>query len=74
MNYTIKLNTIEKVKSFINEISKIDGDFDLIADKHFVVDAKSIMGIFSLDLARPLTLSGRTDSKELKQLAEKYPA
>ena len=51
----ICLNTVEKVKGFVNAISPLDGDFDLVSDR-YVVDAKSIMGIFSLDLSKPLKL------------------
>ncbi|MDR2649231.1 MAG: HPr family phosphocarrier protein [Clostridiales bacterium] len=49
------LNTIDKVKGFVNVISTHDGDFDLSSDR-YVVDAKSIMGIFSLDLGKTLRL------------------
>ncbi len=52
----ISLNTIDKVKSFVNEISKFDTDFDLVSGR-YVIDAKSIMGIFSLDLSKPIDLS-----------------
>ena len=45
----ISLNSIDKVKSFVNEITKFDYDFDLVSGR-YVIDAKSIMGIFSLDL------------------------
>ena len=45
----ISLNSIDKVKSFVNEINKFDFDFDLVSGR-YVIDAKSIMGIFSLDL------------------------
>ncbi|MCL1787747.1 MAG: HPr family phosphocarrier protein [Defluviitaleaceae bacterium] len=51
----ISLNTVEKVKGFVNTLAPLDGDFDLVSDR-YVVDAKSIMGIFSLDLSKPLTL------------------
>lgn len=51
----ISLDTIEKVKSFVNAVNRLDGDFDLISER-YVIDAKSIMGIFSLDLSKPLTL------------------
>ena len=56
MSVLIKLNTIEKVRSFVNLISKYDGDFQLERGR-YVVDAKSIMGIFSLNLAEPLRLN-----------------
>ncbi|MCQ2506780.1 MAG: HPr family phosphocarrier protein, partial [Lachnospiraceae bacterium] len=49
----ISLNTIDKVKSFVNDISRFDSDFDLVSGR-YVIDAKSIMGIFSLDLAKPI--------------------
>lgn len=52
----ISLNTIDKVKSFVNEITKFDNDFDLVSGR-YVIDAKSIMGIFSLDLTKPIDLN-----------------
>lgn len=52
----ISLNSIDKVKSFVNEITKYDYDFDLVSGR-YVIDAKSIMGIFSLDLSRPIDLN-----------------
>ena len=51
----ICLDSIDKVKSFVNEITKFDSDFDLISGR-YVIDAKSIMGIFSLDLSKPIDL------------------
>ena len=51
----ISLNSIDKVKSFVNDISKFDYDFDLVSGR-YVIDAKSIMGIFSLDLSKPINL------------------
>ena len=50
----ISLNSIDKVKSFVNDITKFDYDFDLVSGR-YVIDAKSIMGIFSLDLSKPST-------------------
>ena len=45
---SISLNSIEKVKSFVNEINKYECDYDLISGR-YIIDAKSIMGIFSLE-------------------------
>lgn len=56
----ISLNSIDKVKSFVNEITKFDTDFDLVSGR-YVIDAKSIMGIFSLDLSKELTLNIHSD-------------
>ena len=52
----ISLNSIDKVKSFVNDLTKFDTDFDLISGR-YVIDAKSIMGIFSLDLSKPIDLT-----------------
>ena len=52
----ISLNSIDKVKSFVNDITKFDYDFVLVSGR-YVIDAKSIMGIFSLDLSRPIDLN-----------------
>ena len=50
----ISLNSIDKVKSFVNDITKFD--YDLVSGR-YVIDAKSIMGIFSLDLSKPIDLN-----------------
>ena len=52
----ISLNSIDKVKSFVNVITKFDYDFDLVSGR-YVIDAKSIMGIFSLDLSKSIELN-----------------
>jgi len=52
----ISLNSIDKVKSFVNDITRFDCDFDLVSGR-YVIDAKSIMGIFSLDLSKPIDLN-----------------
>ena len=58
----ICLNSIEKVKSFVNDITKFDVEFDLVSGR-YVIDAKSIMGIFSLDLSKPIDLSIHADEE-----------
>ena len=57
----ISLNSIDKVKSFVNDITKFDVDFDLVSGR-YVIDAKSIMGIFSLDLSKPIDLNIHADT------------
>ena len=52
---TIRLNSIDKVKEFVRVITNFDNDFDVRSGR-YTVDGKSILGIFSLDLARPLEL------------------
>lgn len=70
----ISLNSIDKVKSFVNDITKFDYDFDLVSGR-YVIDAKSIMGIFSLDLSKPIDLNihaegGNTD--EIMEVIKSY--
>ena len=56
----VLLSSINDVKNFVNIVSKYDFDIDL-ASGRYVVDAKSIMGIFSLDLAKPIEVQLHTD-------------
>ena len=63
----ISLSSIDKVKSFVNDISKFDFDFDLVSGR-YVIDAKSIMGIFSLDLSKPIDLNIHTDGADLENV------
>lgn len=57
---TVSLASINDVKSFVNIVSKYYFDVDLISGR-YVVDAKSIMGIFSLDLSKPIDVEVMTD-------------
>ena len=59
----ISLNSIDKVKSFVNDLTRFNTDFDLVSGR-YVVDAKSIMGIFSLDLSKPIDLNIQADDGE----------
>ena len=63
----ISLNSIDKVKSFVNDISKFDFDFDLVSGR-YVIDAKSIMGIFSLDLSKPINLNIHAEGSTLDSI------
>ena len=56
----ISLNSIDKVKSFVNAITQFEFDFDLISGR-YVIDAKSIMGIFSLDLSKEVEMEVHSD-------------
>ena len=58
---TIKLSLAENVKSFVNIVNRHAYDIDLRAGRH-VVDAKSILGIFSLDLSKPITMEVYDDN------------
>ena len=57
---TIKLTQAEEVKEFVNTVNRYEYEMDLRAGRH-VVDAKSILGIFSLDLSKPISLEVYSD-------------
>lgn len=59
----ISLNSIDKVKAFVNDLAKFDVDFDLVSGR-YIIDAKSIMGIFSLDLSKPIDLNVHSATEE----------
>ena len=51
----ISINTVEKVKSFVAKIATVPCDVDIMVGR-YVIDAKSILGIFSVDISKPLRL------------------
>ena len=65
----IRLSTIEDIRNFSAAVIAFDYDIDLHSGR-YLVDAKSIMGIFSLDLLNPIELVAHTDSPEA--LIEKH--
>ena len=60
---TIRLSSIDDVKVFLNEINMLPFDADLVSGR-YTVDAKSIMGIFSLNLSQPIELVIHSDNEE----------
>ena len=63
----VSLNSIDKVKTLVSDINRFDFDFDLVSGR-YVIDAKSIMGIFSLDLSRPIDLNIHADGDKLDEV------
>ena len=71
---TISLKTFGDVQEFVNILMKFAFDIDLVSGR-YIVDAKSIMGIYSLDLTKPIELQAHTDDAEdLFTAIEKYIA
>ena len=60
----IKLSNVQDIREFVNVIILADYDVDLVQGR-YVIDAKSIMGIFSLDLLSPITLVAHTDNADV---------
>ncbi len=59
----ISLTTIEQVKSFANDIIAVDYELD-VSSERYVINAKSILGLFSLDLTKPLQLTIHADDSD----------
>ena len=59
----IKLSTVQDIRNFVNITATIDEDIDLSSGR-YIVDAKSIMGIFSLDLLSPIELTVHADNAD----------
>lgn len=67
--FTIRLKEINNVKEFVNTVSKFEEDVDLVSGR-YTIDAKSIMGIFSIDLAKPIEVivHGDNEARYAKEL------
>lgn len=62
-SFDIFLKSIVDVKKFVNIVNTYDYDIDLESGR-YLIDAKSIMGIFSLDLAKPITIHLHSDDTQ----------
>ena len=68
----VRLATINDVKQFVHLVNRYPFDIDLVSGR-YVVDAKSIMGIFSLDLSQPILVKVHSDeAEELLSALEVY--
>jgi phosphotransferase system HPr-like phosphotransfer protein len=67
----INLPTVETAQKFVMLISPLPGQFDLLSED-YVLDAKSLMGIFKLDLAKPIKLRIEKDTKETMQVINQF--
>lgn len=70
----VSLGNIDKVKKFVSHVTRFDTDMDLVSDR-YVVDAKSILGIFSMDLSKPLKLqihAGGEDAGRILESLKEY--
>ena len=65
----VSLGTIESVKNFVTKITEFEEDFDLIQGK-YVIDANSVLGIFSIDLSKPVLLRINAEGDRLEEIKE----
>ena len=69
----VNLNSIDKVKKFVRMMSNIEDNIDLVSGR-YIVDAKSLLGIFSLDLSKPIKLefNGSKNEESIKKLLREF--
>ena len=67
----IKLNATKEVQEFVNAATKCDFDIDIYYNR-FLIDAKSILGILSMDLTKVLTVECHGESKEFDRTLKKF--
>lgn len=67
----IYLNSFDKIKKFVNVTCKLECDLNLISGR-CIVDGKSIIGIFSLDLSKPIEMNINNTQNNLNDILEKF--
>jgi len=67
----VSLPTVEAVQRFVERISPLDGQFDLLSDE-YILDAKSLMGIFRLNLTEPIKLRIEKDTKQAMEAISQF--
>ena len=68
--FRVALNEIDKVKVFVNTVSKYPFNVEIMSGR-YIIDAKSIMGVFSIDLSKPVKLCINSDDKNNVNKLEK---
>lgn len=71
MTFNVLINSIDDVKNFVNIVNRYSCDIDLVSGR-YVVDAKSIMGIFSLDLTKSIKVEVHSDDKQISEDLKPY--
>ncbi len=69
----ITINNIDKVRRFVDIVSRFDCDIDLVSG-HTMVDAKSILGIFSLNIMKPMTMIIHDDADKVQVIKNSLKA
>ncbi len=72
MEVKVLLNSIEKIKSFVGIARQTDCDIDLISGKNIFLDAKSLMGILSCNVTKPLILDIHADDDEMDEILQRF--
>lgn len=69
----VRFHNPSEVREFVNAASKCDFDIDIFYNS-IIVDAKSILGILSMDLRRPMQVRGYGENEDFNRVLQKYAA
>lgn len=69
VNFEVLINTIDKVKDFVATVSAFNADMDIVSGR-YTINAKSILGLFSLDLSKPVRLYIDGTPEEIEKIKE----
>jgi len=69
----IKLDSVDKVKEFNQLVSGLEEEIDLVSGR-YIIDAKSLLGVFSFDLSKPIEVQtyGESDTQNVQNALQKY--
>ena len=73
IEFHVILNEVSKVKDFVNMTTNLENDADLVSGK-YVIDAKSIMGIFSMNLSRPILFRYHGNEQDVAEIRARFAA
>lgn len=72
MEVKVLLDSIDKIKSFVEIARKTECDIDLISGRNTYLDAKSLLGILSCNVAKPLILDVHADEDESNAIVKRF--
>lgn len=73
MFYKVKFHAAEDVQEFVNAASRCDFDIDICSSR-IIIDAKSFLGILSMDLSKCLTVTCHGENRDFTRILQKYAA
>lgn len=71
VEHQVRLNAAEDVREFVNAASKCDFDIDIFYNR-IIIDAKSILGILSMDLTKNLTVKCYGENPHFNEVIAKF--
>ena len=71
IEFIVSLNSVDKVKRFVSVTAGFDTEIDVVSGR-YVIDGKSFMGIFSMDLSKPLLVRVHENGEQAEQIMKMF--